>query len=657
MSQQTFDPLFTHRVNQVRLDPDELRANLAAADPAILLVSLVQVTGDVCLLDRFADRIGTSFRLRDMPDARPPQETPEEVRADLIDRLCEALARTDQPAYLGVEDRTLFSRMADIVAETHVDDQYIDMYLEQTGFVADQRRVPPTKTPPATLNIAIIGAGMTGLDAAVKAAARGFTYQVFDRESGVGGLWWTQTYPGVGVDTPSMFYSLSYEVTPDWSAYFPLGREYRAYLQHLADKYGVTDHVHLNTEITRMEWIEDDQVWELTAVGPDHTPRTLRAAAVIAAAGHFNAPKYPDVDGRDTFADSVHTVRWNNGLDLTGRRVGVVGAGAAAIQVIAAIAGDVEHLTVFQRQPHWVVPNMVGDGVVSEGERWLRRHLPYYLQWSRFRAFWMAGDEFGYPMMRVDQDWTKDHPTSISPYNEAAMHVCLDYINSTFGEGSELAKKLTPEFAMGGKRPVRDPGDFQPGGYYYALSQPHVDVETEQLAKVVPEGILTADGALHELDVIIYATGMTIEWLASVEIIGRDGRRLTDVWADNNPRSYLGGTVPGFPNLFINDGPNTGVGHAGGHNFMTETVDHYAFECLQIIVNRGARSIEVTQEAHDAHNERLDEKMKGSIWAHELHAHTYYRNEAGRVIFPSPWRLVEYWEMSQCPIESHFIIR
>jgi 4-hydroxyacetophenone monooxygenase len=658
MTQQTADLPFTHRVDKAKLRPDELRAHLKGADAGLMLASLVQVTADPSLLERYADRIGAPAPIRAVPGMPAAKATPAEVHAELVELLCAALAEDDQPEYLGIDERALYARLADLVAGVHVDDKYLDMYREQAGFAADQRAVPPTKTPPPTLNIAIIGAGMTGLDAAVKAAARGFSYEVFDLESGIGGLWWTQTYPGVGVDTPSMYYSLSYEVTPDWSNYFPQGAEYRAYLTELATKYRVTEHVTLDTEITRLEWIEADQVWELTAVSSaDHTRRTVRAAAVITAAGHLNRPKYPDVAGRETFAGvSVHTARWKNDLDLAGKRVGVVGVGAAGVQVISAIAGQVEHLTVFQRQPHWIMPNMVGDGVVSDSERWLRRHLPYYLQWSRFRVFWQAGDENGYPIMRVDEEWMKDH-LSISPQNEFAMQLCLGYIERTFGTDTELAKKLTPDFAVGGKRPVRDPGDFKPGGYYYALSRPHVDVVTSKLARVAPEGIITADGDLHELDVIIYASGMTLDWLSPIEIIGRDGRRLADVWADDNPRSYLGGTVPGFPNLFINDGPNTGVGHAGGHNFMAETVDHYAFECLQLIVEHGARSIEVTQEAHDAHNECLEEVMLGSIWSHEHNAHTYYRNERGRIILPSPWRLVEYWEMSQHPIEENFVVR
>jgi cation diffusion facilitator CzcD-associated flavoprotein CzcO len=664
MSEESLRSRFTHNVAKSVVGEDELRKHLQAADCVYLLLSAVHVTRDASLLDRYAGQVGSPAvfqvfsAMRDPAEsgAGPGQESPQ-ARAELTDLLCSVLTSQDQPDYLGAGDRALFGRMADVAAATHVEEKYLAMCLEQAGFVPDQRAIPATKAPPKALNLAIIGAGMTGLDAAVKAADRGFEYDVFEMEAGIGGLWWSQTYPGVAVDTPSMYYSLSYEITPDWSKFFPLGDEYRAYLTGLAKKYELTDRLHFNSEVTRMEWIEADQVWELTILDTvGHATRKVRAAAVLTAAGHLNRPKYPDVSGRETFAgESVHTARWRE-VDLAGKRAAVIGVGAAGIQVIASVADRVDHLTVFQRQAHWVSPNRLGDGIVSDSERWLRRHLPYYQQWARFMIFWLACD-FSYKMNKVDPEWASTHRTSISPANDLGRQMSLKYINDTFGEGSELARKLTPDFAFGGKRPVRDPGDFEPGGYYYALAQPHVDLVTSGLARVVPEGIVTADGELYELDVIIWATGMTLDWLSPVEIIGRDGVRLSQVWADNNPRTYLGGTVPGFPNLFVNDGPNTGVATGGGgHNFMTETVNHFAFECLQLAVERGASALEVTREAHDAHNERIEELMLGLLWTHERRADTYYRNQAGRIILPSPFPAEELWQMSQQPDQAKFIL-
>jgi 4-hydroxyacetophenone monooxygenase len=239
---------------------DELREHLPSVDTPLLLLSAVHATRDTTLLDRFADRVGPPRgNVRGAVDTLPHAGSVE-AHAQLTEVLVAALTKQDQPDYLGV---------------------------------GDQRAVPPTTTPPQTLNVAIIGAGMTGLDAAVKASDRGFGYEVFDMAAGIGGLWWSQSYPGVAVDTPSVYYSLSYEMTPDWSKHFPTGEEYQAYLTNLATKYELTDRLHFNSRVTRMEWLDTDQVWELTILDTvEHTARTVRAAAVITAAGHLNRPKY-----------------------------------------------------------------------------------------------------------------------------------------------------------------------------------------------------------------------------------------------------------------------------------------------------------------------------------------------------------------------------
>jgi 4-hydroxyacetophenone monooxygenase len=660
MLQADLDSRFTHSADKCVVTEDELRKHVQAADTVTLLLCATQVTGDASLLDRYGDKVGRSsflelLRSLGYRSDSDPEVSPQ-ARQDLIDLLCAALTRDDQPDYLRV-DAELFRRMGEIATGMPLSENTTAMSMEQAGFVHDQRAIEPTKNPPGPLNLAIVGAGMAGLDAGVKAATRGFEFDIYEKEAGTGGLWWTQTYPGVAVDTPSIYYSLSYELSPNWTKFFPAGPEYRAYLTGLAEKHELTEHFHVNSDVTQLKWLEDDQVWELTIFDRvKHASRTERAAAVLTGAGHLCRPKYPDIEGRETFAgDSIHTTRWRD-IDLAGKRVAVVGVGAAGIQVISALASQVGHLTTFQHQPHWVSPNTLGDGKVGESEHWLRRHLPYYLHWSRFVPFFTAC-ETAYQMNLVDEAWMKEHSTSTSALNEALRQSSLQYIHECFGEDSEMARKLTPDFPYGGKRPVRDPGDFEPGGYYWALAQPHVDLVTSAISRVVPEGIVTADGRLIELDAIIWATGMTFDWLSTIQVIGRGGVRLSQVWANNNPRSYLGGTVPGFPNLFINDGPNTGVAvGGGGHNFMAETVNHYAFECLQLLVERGGSSIEVTKQAHDEHNELIEREMSTLLWSRERKASTYYRNESGRVILPSPFRPEDFWTMCQKPDEAKFVI-
>jgi len=643
---------FSNQIPQVVLDPSEIRANLAEADPALLLLSLVHVTGDVSLLERYADKIASesSGEWRIVPK----KVVSSDVLDELIDQLCTALARSEQPAYLGVDDLGVFAKMAEVAVGGHIEVGELQMFLEQAGFQADQPTIPQTKAPSETLNVAIIGAGMAGITAAIGATDRGYSYEIFERSEHLGGVWWENTYPGVAVDTPTLYYSLSFEMSPDWTDYYPTGDQYLKYLERVADKYSITEHLHLSSEVTKLEWDDNDQVWEITYRSADGTTKSARAAAIITALGHFNRPSFPDLPGRETFAgDSFHSAQWNHDVDLEGKRVGIIGSGASGVQIISTIADQVGHLTSFQRQPHWIMPNKIGDGRVAENERWRLKHLPYYMQWRRFAAFWFSSRR--YDAIRVDPAWAKDH-LSISKTNDTIMHDALDYIDRCFGAGSELAKKLTPDFPPFGKRLIRDPGEFREGGYYFALSQPNVDVNTSKLARIVPEGIETVDGELIELDVIIYATGFALEWLASIEIIGRDGQVLKETWTPN-PKSYIGGTVPGFPNLFVNSGPNSGLGYAGGQNFIAEASTHYALECLQLVLERDGRSIEPKQEAHDRHNEKLEAVMEGSIWKYALDAVTYYRNDVGHVVLPNPWTLNEYWQLTREPIEADFIIR
>ncbi|MFM0347795.1 flavin-containing monooxygenase [Paraburkholderia sp. RL17-347-BIC-D] len=662
---------FTHIAPRRRLDSDELRKYLADVDPSLLLAALVHITRDPGLLDRYgshlqaADKgelargvkvIDTIVGVATVPTIAP------DIRQEMIELAVSRLDKDtrDQEEYLSGYDFDIdtFIRMATLVVGQPVDPEYADMFLEQTGFVRPLPVLPQSgKHPTERIELAIIGAGMTGVAAAIQATDRGFKYRIFESSDKVGGVWSMNDYPGVAVDTPAMYYSLSFEMNPSWSNYYPKGPEYFHYMEGLVYKHKMLDRIEFNSEVLKVQWIDEAQEWELTVVKNGRYTSKYRATSVMTCAGHLNRPLYPDLQGRDTFKGiSIHANRWKHDADIRGKRVGIIGTGATGVQVIGKIAQEVGHLTVFMRQPMWIAPNRVGDGAVSEDKRWARQNLPYFQHWDRLKAYWSFSDNFGYPVVRAEPEWAKTH-VSISPANDRAMQFFLDYLNSCFGEGTELARKMTPNYAPLGKRIVRDPFDFAPGGFYYSLTLPHVDVETSKVVRVVPDGILTADGKLIELDVIIYATGLTLDWLSPIEVIGRGGVRLSDEWRDNNPSTYLGGMVPKFPNLFVNCGPHTGAAHAGGHNFMAEVVNHYAMECLQMLVEEDAKSIEVTQEAFEDHNRKIDETMQGSVWAWERRAHTYYTNQKGRPILPTPYRHVDFWKMTREPKRDAFILK
>jgi len=624
-------------------DRDELRDNLRQADPGVLVAVLAQLTGDASVIDRFGPSISH------VPD--PPERagvTDPDTAAALVEAIVEAL---DSARGAGAaDDRELFTRLLPLALGSEVDDEHVDLLLEQGGFVLSRPTLPRTVPIPDTVNVAIIGAGLAGIIAALAAADAGVAYEIFDRNDEVGGTWLTTTYPGIGVDTPSAYYSLSREVNPDWSSYYPEGAEYQAYLVALADKHGLREHIRFRTEVEALWWDEDRQQWQIQSVDGDGNRDVSYARVVVTAAGYLNRPRWPELPGRDTFAGtSIHSAQWDPSLDLTGKRVAIIGAGCTAVQIVDACVDEVEHLTVFQRQPHWVAPRKRLTDGVPEHRRYLGRHLPYYANWNRLKSYWATADN-NYPIILQDPEWAKDH-LSISPANDVLLQMCLEYIDRTFGAGTELAKKVTPDFAPYGKRIIRDPG-----GYYAALTREHVDVEASEPAAVNADGIVTADGRQIDLDVIIYATGYHLDFLSTLDIRGRGGKKLADEWGDS-PRSYRGGTVPGFPNLFINSAPNYSPGHGAGANFSMEVMAHYIIECLQLMALRGATTIEVTQQAYHDYVAGIDEAMAGTVWCHTPNAHTYYRSGSGRVVVATPYRLVDMWQQHRAPIEAHFVLQ
>jgi 4-hydroxyacetophenone monooxygenase len=627
------------------IDADELRDNLRQADPGVLTAVLAQLTGDPGVIDTFAPKISH------VPD--PPERagvTDPETTTALVNHVVNALDRPRNRAAVPACDRDLFARLLPIALGAPVDDEQVDLLLEQGGFQRSQPTLPRAVPIPDSVEIAIIGAGIAGISVALAAAAEGVRYTLFDRNAEVGGTWYTTVYPGIGVDTPSAYYSLSREVNPDWTSYYPQGAEYQRYLVKLADKHKLRDNTRFHTEVEALWWDGRRNQWQIHSVDADGRRDTSYASVVVTAAGYLNRPRWPDLKGRETFAGiSVHSARWDSSLDLTGKKVAIIGAGCTAVQIVDACLDEVSHLTVFQRQPHWVAPRKRLTDDVPAHKRYLGRHLPYYANWNRLKSYWGTADN-NYPVILRDPDWAKDH-LSISAANDVLLQMCLDYIKRTFGNDTELAKKVTPDFAPYGKRIIRDPG-----GYYAALTRDHVDVEASEPAEVNAKGIVTQAGRQVDLDVIVYATGYHLDFLSTIDIRGRDGKKLVDEWGDS-PRSYRGGTVPGFPNLFTMSAPNYSPGHGAGANFSMEVLAHYILECLQLMANRGASTMEVTPRAYENYVAAIDEAMSATVWCHTPSAHTYYRSGSGRVVVATPYRLVDVWQQHRAPVEEDFMLR
>jgi 4-hydroxyacetophenone monooxygenase len=317
----------------------------------------------------------------------------------------------------------------------------------------------------------------------------------------------------------------------------------------------------------------------------------------------------------------------------------MIGTGASGMQVGPSIAPEVERLSIFQRSPHWAIHNPNYHETVSESIRWALKNLPFYAEWYRFQLFWASSDGL-YNSLRVDPDWpTPD--TSLNAINQGHRENLIAHIRKEVNDDPDLLRKVVPPYPPYGKRMLRD------NHWYRMLTRPNVDLVTEPIARVEKDAIVTRDGARHAAEVLILATGFQafrMTW--PIRIAGCGGRTLRELWGDDDPRAYLGITVPGFPNLFMMYGPNTNLAHGGSAIFHSECQTHYALLALREMLENGWAAMEVRQEAHDAFNRRVDEIHGGMVWAHRG-VGSWYKNKRGRVFATSPWRLLDYWNMTR----------
>lgn len=471
--------------------------------------------------------------------------------------------------------------------------------------------------------VLIIGSGFGGLTAAMSLRREGIDdFCLLERRSFMGGTWMQNTYPGAQVDVQSPLYSLSGEPW-DWSQMFATQDELETYTQHIIDKHGLRDRTELEAEVTRVRWDDERGRWVVSI----RDGRQFVGRFVVNASGPLSTPVIPEFDGRDSFAGpSFHTNDWDHGVDIRGKRVAVVGSGASAAQVIPTIAPEVEHLHVFQRSPHWVLPRP--DRVFGPLERAvLRRPLAY-------RA------------LRTGIYWGLETRVIAFKYSPKLLDLvgqrkALAHLESQVTD-PELRAKLTPDYTIGCKRILVS------NTLYPALCRDNVTLHDRHdgIHRITPDGIETTTGTHVDLDVIVYATGFdAVEGVISYDVEGRGGAVLAERWHDY-PRAYLGTTVPEFPNLFIVTGPNTGIGHTSAL-FIIECQMRYIMRSIRETLDRGAVSIEVKPQAEEKWTTMVHREMEGTVW-HTGGCTSWYQSRTGRVIamypgFSAMYRLHTAW--------------
>ena len=444
---------------------------------------------------------------------------------------------------------------------------------------------------PTRTDVVVIGSGFAGLGTAIRLKESGVQdVVILEAADEVGGTWRDNTYPGAACDIQSHLYSFSFEPNPDWSKAYSPQPEIQRYLVRTADRYGLRDHLYTGAHVLDATWGADTATWTVTTADD----RAWQARAVVGAIGGLRDPKYPDLPGRDTFAGvEMHSARWDHDVDLAGKKVVVVGTGASAIQIVPAIAEEAGHVTLVQRTAPWILPR--GQHDYPDLLKRAFRHVPGLQALHRTQLYWQNELRFA----------------AFGRLNRVLMPVVEKVASAylrTQVRDPELRRTVQPDYRLGCKRMLIS------DDYYPSLTRDDVDVVTDGIAEVTPTGLVTDAGEAIDADVIVYCTGFHIEApLGRLTVRGTDGRTLQEAW-DDRPISYMGVTMPGFPNLFLMVGPNSGLGH-NSIIFMIESQLNYVVPALRDLVQGDVAAYDLRPEALAAFRDEVDRRSQHTVWS------------------------------------------
>lgn len=465
----------------------------------------------------------------------------------------------------------------------------------------------------ASYKAVIVGSGFSGICQAIKLKAAGINdFIILEKAGATGGTWRENTYPGAECDIPSALYSYSFEHNPNWQHKWSHQDQIIDYINHCVNKYDIEPHIRYHQEMTGAEYNSESGSWLIRTKTDSY-----EADSLIIAVGQLHHPSVPVIPGAGSFNGLTwHSAQWRHDVDLTGKRVGVIGNAASAVQFIPEIAPVVSDLTIFQRSANWMIPKVEPE--TAEWRRRLSAKMPLLHKINRMRL-WLTGGLMFFLMGN----------------NQLAKKVGTWYSLRHMKKQVKdpvLRKKLTPDYPIGAKRILFS------DNYYPSLTLPHVHLETEQPESFTNEGIRTKDGKTHHFDVVIYATGfITNPFLKNMEIKGLSGERIADAWSEG-AEAYLGMTVTGFPNFYIMYGPNTNLGH-NSILIMSEAQANYITQCLVMKDQNNWKSIMVKKEVQDSFNKEIQSRLKNTAW-NQL-TQSWYRVE-GKITNNWPGRTMEY---------------
>jgi 4-hydroxyacetophenone monooxygenase len=610
-------PVTVHEIREeCPMSTHDLAEILAHADRRTLAAVVTHLAGDPNAVPDLRDR--------DQIEARAAEVLPPFLSGE----------RTAEPP----DDEVLQAAM-NLAVGAEVPAEYRVMAREQAGIGPIE--APGPLAAPGGFHVLIIGAGVTGVLAARSLDQLGLTdFTIVDRNPEPGGTWYVNQYPGCRVDTPSMLYSYSFDPDPDWPEHFSHQPELLRYVKKTADEADLGDRLRCSTEVEAMTWDEEAAVWQvdLRHVDTGATER-LEANAVIAALGILRVAKYPNIEGRERFAGpALHSTTWDHDVEVANKRIGVIGSGASANQIVPALAPVAEDLIVYQRSPHWMMAHPK-YGKMLEGIEKALFAIPTYREWNRFSESWKFGDGVT-PLVEVDPDWP-DLEHSISEANDRFRATLAQYIESQVGDRPDLMDKCMPDFPPYGKRLIVD------NGWYQALRRDNVRLETSPITEITETGVTTRAGH-DELDVLVYATGFQADKvLWPIRVTGRGGADIT-ARMDADPVAYLGIAAADAPNLFITPGPNGIPGHAGNGMLFAECHVRYIMESLRALFDRGARSMVIRDEALAAYVDDLDARLPTFVQSLKTFDN-WYRGDRDRVVAIAPKSVLDFWNDTRAP--------
>lgn len=608
-----------------------IRRAVAGAHPNALRVALYQATGD-------AELAGMKLESRPVWGGTYFQLALNDIDLERLRDKAVAflLNRSDVDTSLPGDGET--RALMDMFAQGPVSDFTFEMGKEELSFEEFPRGVDwndePSQAVKDAFPVIVIGAGTAGLTAALHLKRLGLPFVVIDRSEGVGGTWHTNDYPDSRVDIASHNYQLSYMRNYPWQHWFATQPELKTYLNEVADRFDLREHIRLRTEAEHARWDEASASWQVRVRSPDGVVEVLVGRALISAAGLFNQPNLPDIPGVEDFAGPMfHSTNWDKDYDWTGKNVALVGVGSTGAQLAPRLARDAASLTIYQRSPQFVGKRDGYRDPVGPEQQWLFDTMPHYWNWYCFALFHTTFDVDG--LQNYDREWQKQGG-KVSERNDNLRTHLQNYIREKVGHRPDLMAKLQADYPPLARRLIAD------NGWYDALLQDNVELVTDGIERITATGIRAMDGQQRPCDLIIFCSGFKTErYLWPVCYEGRDGLTLEEAWSHDGARAYLGLTVPDFPNLFIVYGPN-GQARAGGLMGWLEIWVRYALRAVVAMVEGDIAAMSCRSDVHEKYNQRLDRALEDCTWS-APEAKSYYINAHGRQNTNMPWLPGEYY--------------